>query len=110
MNGTNLVHHSICVLGELARRDGVPVKDRSLPRSLGDLRRIQPGILVRIEEVHVGVLRLACDKDLQECRLCPPIDIGRRATTTGVDVGPVVPLQDRGGSKEENGESSDGGD
>ena len=36
INGTYIVHHSVCSLCDLARRDRMPVKGRSFPIPLGD--------------------------------------------------------------------------
>ena len=64
INGTHLVHHSVCPLGNLSRRDRVPVEGRPLPRPLGDFRWIQPGILVGVIEVHIDVGCIAREEDL----------------------------------------------
>jgi len=64
INGTHVVHHSVCSLGNLSRRDRVPVEGRPLPRPLGDFRWIQPDVLVGVIKVHVGVGRLAREEDL----------------------------------------------
>ena len=108
MNTTYFVHYRIRVLGNLARRYGVPVKGWSLPRPPGDLRWIQPSILVGIAEIHIGVGRFVRYENFHECRLCPPVDVGGQTTTTGVDVRPVILLQNRLGSERENRESPNG--